>query len=120
MPVTFWLAALRRDVGTVRGNIQSSSGTQVCRGKLLNLVITLVIVLLWFVHKGHVRGRRGGALRKGLQTEMYASVVRRITLKQLLVFLDNGESQADIYGGCSGTEGFQRTQKKKKKERKKC
>lgn len=33
LPVQFWLAALCRDAGTVRENIRSLSGTQVCQGK---------------------------------------------------------------------------------------
>ena len=52
LPVQFWFAALCRDGGTVTGNIRSLSGTQVCWGKVLNLVITLVIVLLCFLRKG--------------------------------------------------------------------
>lgn len=52
LPVKFWLAALCRDVGTVRGNIRSLSGTQVCWGKVLNLVITLAIELFMLRSQG--------------------------------------------------------------------
>lgn len=66
LPVQFCSAALCRDVGTVRGNIRSLSGTQVCRGKVLNLVITLAIVLLCFIHKGScVQRPRRGFVEKG-------------------------------------------------------
>lgn len=54
LPVLFGLAALCGDSENVRGNIWSLSGTQVCWSKVLNLVITLVIMLLCFIHKGHV------------------------------------------------------------------
>lgn len=98
LPVQFCSAALCRDVGTVRGNIRSLSGTQVCRGKVLNLVITLAIVLLCFIHKGSCvqRPRRGFVEKGGCRERRRHQLSGGSYQKQLPVSARNAGRQADI------------------------